>query len=214
MVHEIKMEIGNLAAVIHEAGNDFIICNHGLYSNKDSRKYIEMAMLAEKNGMSCVRFDFTGCGESKGDFNDSVLTRRIEDLSKVVEYVEKNYGGRIALFGSSYGGMTAMVYASMHGVKPVAVMSTPYEIHGIGRFSEDASRYDMLEHAARIEQLLVMHGFKDELVPVEHAFRIYESGKEPKKLVLFNTDHSFSHDIEREKALNESMNWFRKHLHI
>ncbi len=209
-----KVEIDGLAAIVHEAGNDFIVCNHGLYSSKDSRKYIEIAELASKNGISCIRFDFTGCGESRGDFSESVLSRRVNDLSKIVEYVDKNYGGKIALLGSSYGGMVSIIYASMHGVKPLVIISTPYAIHGLGKFSEDASKYDILELSKEIEEILVIHGKKDELVPVEHAIKIYEAAREPKKLLLFNTDHSFSDDGERSKAISEAIKWFKMHLRI
>ena len=202
------LEIDGISAAIHHCGNRFIICCHGLYSNKDSKKYIELAEKSCKHGISCVRFDFRGCGESKGRFEDSILSNRLKDLDKVINFIKKEYNAKISLFGSSFGGMVSIIYASLHKIKPIALISTPYKIDGIDKkFVEDASKYDILKMMKRISHVLIIHGKKDELVPYMHAEKLFSNARHPKKLVFLNADHSFSSDEERNKALNEVINW-------
>ena len=207
------IDINGIKAKIHYISNNFVICCHGLYSNKESKKYIEMAEIALKNGISCIRFDFRGCGASKGNFNESTLSNRINDLDEVVGYLKKNYSNaKISLFGSSFGGMVSIIYAYMHGIKPIVTISTPYKIEGIEKnFIEDANKYNILEMMEKISHILIIHGKKDELVSKNHAEKIYKMAKQPKKILFFNTNHSFSDDIERRKALNEAVKWIKSY---
>ena len=208
---QLEANINGIKAIINECGNHFIICCHGLYSNKDSMKYVEMAELACKNGLSCVRFDFRGCGESTGKFEEATLSNRLKDLDEVVKYVKKNYNASISLFGSSFGGMVAIAYAYKNKIKPLVIMSTPHKIEGIEKnFVEDARKYDLLEMVKTLSHILIIHGRKDEIVPLSHAEKIYEIAKQPKKILLFEADHSFSSNNERRKALEEAVAWIKK----
>ena len=209
----LNIDINGIKANIHYISNNFVICSHGLYSNKESKKYIEMAEMALKNNISCVRFDFRGCGSSKGNFNESTLSNRINDLSEVISYLKKNYSNaKISLFGSSFGGMVSIVYAYMHRIKPIVTISTPYKIEGIEKkFVEDANKYHILEMMTKISHILIIHGNKDELVPKSHAEKIYKMAKQPKKILFFNADHSFSNPIERKKAINEAVKWIKSY---
>ena len=210
-MRQLEVNINGIKAIINECGEHFIICCHGLYSSKDSKKYVEISALACKNGFSSVRFDFRGCGESQGNFYESTLSNRLRDLHEVVEYVMQNYNASISLIGSSFGGMVAIAYVYKNGVKPVVTISTPYKIDGIEKnFVEDAMKYDLLEMVKKVSHMLIIHGRNDELVPFEHAEKLYENAMEPKKILLFNSDHSFSDDVERRKALEEAIAWIKK----
>jgi len=207
---------GKISAVLHHSSDDFIICCHGLYSSKESEKYIKMAEMAGKEDISVIRFDFRGCGESAGSIRDSTLSNRIEDLQEVIRYVRKRFSNaRIALFGSSLGGMVAIMASSMDKkIMSLSVLSTPYEIKedmGMGKkFIEDLKRYDILKAVEKVPPILIIHGRKDELVPLEHAERIYAHAPEDKKILFFDADHSFSKF--RDKALSESLTWIKNHF--
>ena len=54
--------------------------------------------------------------------------------------------------------------------------------------------------------LLLIHGKKDDLVPVEHARRLYEKAGEPKELVIIP---GAGHRLRLEyKAVNAALDWF------
>jgi len=199
-----KFDINGLKCVLHYISNNFIVCCHGLFSSKDSKKYLEIAEAANERNISCVRFDFRGCGESKGKFSYK-LEERLEDLEKVMEYLKK-FKGKLALLGSSMGGMVAIKYAAKNEISCLAILATPY------KFEIDGYVVDITADISKCSHLLVMHGLKDELVPPEHAEFIFQRAKEPKKILFFDTDHSFSDNKERAKAIEEAINWIEKYL--
>ena len=201
-----KFDVNGIKGVLHYKSNSFIICCHGLYSSKESRKFIEMVEAANSCNISCVRFDFRGCGESKGKFSYKP-EERLKDLEEVMKWLKKRYGNAsYALFGSSLGGMVAIKYASLHNINAIVVIATPYEFEIAGY------KASIAEDAAKCSHLLVMHGSEDELVAKEHAEKIFKKAKEPKKILFFNTDHRFSHDKERRKAIEEAIRWIRNFM--
>lgn len=202
---KIGFDVKGIKGIIHYVSNDFIVCCHGLYSNKDSKKYVEMAELANYMGFSCVRFDFRGCGESKGEFSLN-LKSRINDLEEVMNHIEKKFNANYALFGSSFGGMVSLYYGSKNKVNSIAILSTPSHV----KFGENET--DILPYAGKCSHVLIMHGLNDELVPYQHATAIYGKVKQPKKILFFNTDHSFSNENERAKALEEALKWFKRYF--
>ncbi len=56
---------------------------------------------AVANGQGCLLLDYSGCGESDGDFADGTLSRWREE---VLALVEANCPGEVILIGSSMGG--------------------------------------------------------------------------------------------------------------
>ncbi len=57
--------------------------------------------------------------------------------------------------------------------------------------------------------LLLLHGSRDEVVDVSHAYRLYERASEPKKLVIID---GAGHRLRRdERALMVIINWLKAH---
>jgi putative redox protein len=55
--------------------------------------------------------------------------------------------------------------------------------------------------------LLLIHGDKDDLVPVEHAYRLYEKAREPKELVIIP---EAGHRLRlEEKAIATALDWLK-----
>ena len=202
-----RFEIEGIVGIIHHAGDEhFIICSHGLYSSKESEKYLEIAEAAMERGISCVRFDFRGCGESKGDFSSSVESRK-RDLEKVINFLFKKFGNvKYALLGSSLGGMVSIRYASLGNPSSIITLATPYEVEIEGR------KESVAEDVKKCSHILVMHGQKDELLPIDHAIKIYENAMEPKKIIIFPTNHSFSDRESRGMATEAAMEWAEKYF--
>jgi dipeptidyl aminopeptidase/acylaminoacyl peptidase len=60
--------------------------------------------------------------------------------------------------------------------------------------------------------LLLIHGDKDDLVPVEHAHQLYERAGEPKKLVIIpGAGHRLRHE---EKAITAALDWLKIKLNM
>jgi hypothetical protein len=56
-----------------------------------------------------------------------------------------------------------------------------------------------------------MHGRYDEIVPMENATTIYSCVNAPKEIRFFETDHRFSDNGERVKAIEIALKWYQIH---
>ena len=133
----------------------------------------------------------------------------------------------IGLLGSSMGGYIALLVASSDKmVKAVVAWATPFSFDGLREtittsnspqlkeeFYQDASLYDATKFIPQVENLMLIHGDCDETVPLDHAKKLYQSAKEPKKLEIIEAaDHTFSNLKLRKRAISYSLNWFKKYL--
>jgi len=90
-------------------------------------------------GYGVLRFDFTGLGNSDGDFVDTNFTTNISDLVAAAEWLEAHYKQPALLVGHSLGGAAVLCAASMlNSVKAVATIGAPYAPdHVSALFAED-----------------------------------------------------------------------------
>ncbi|MFB6205443.1 MAG: alpha/beta hydrolase family protein [Haloglomus sp.] len=105
--HTVPVTEGESVVAVHHPrpGSDrWFVCCHGFVSDK-SGSYEGRCARAVAEGYHAVRFDFRGCGESDGDFVDTTLSSRIADLRAVLEHFDPE---SVVLFGSSFGGKTAL----------------------------------------------------------------------------------------------------------
>lgn len=72
----------------------------GYRSDMTGSKAIEMDALAEKLGVAAIRFDYSGHGQSKGEFRDGTISRWLEEAAAVLTHVGAK---RVILIGSSMG---------------------------------------------------------------------------------------------------------------
>jgi pimeloyl-ACP methyl ester carboxylesterase len=71
-------------------------------------KAVALSDWARQNGRACVRFDYSGHGESGGDFRDGTIGRWLEESLAVFE---AHCAGPQVLIGSSMGGWIALLLA-------------------------------------------------------------------------------------------------------
>ena len=204
-----------------------VIASHGLFSSKESEKFIMLGELFSENGIALLRYDHRGCGESEGDIRETTPTSRLKDLEAVFSFAITHpliEGDRIGLLGSSMGGFISIFKASSDPrVKALVLWATPVELRkregsleggllGDG-FWQDALRYRAKGAMEKVSRCLILHGEDDELVPFDHAKRLFEAAKEPKRLVSFpQGDHRFTDPEDRRRAAEMSLRWFKEFL--
>jgi fermentation-respiration switch protein FrsA (DUF1100 family) len=92
-----------------------IVC-HGFTGSKEGGGGArDMADELAARGFATLLFDFTGCGESEGAWEEITLTRQVEDLGAVVYWARTKGYRRIILNGRSFGGATVLAYAAADG---------------------------------------------------------------------------------------------------
>jgi dipeptidyl aminopeptidase/acylaminoacyl peptidase len=206
-----------------------VIASHGLFSSKDGEKYVTLGDRFGRGGIALLRFDFRGLGESGGKLSESTVSARLLDLNMAIEFVKSHprIGDRIGLMGSSLGGYISLIKAAREeDIRAVATWATPFtlarleerrkegEMASLGEeFFHDIKAHDLTHALPKVANCLVIHGDRDELVPVEQARMIYKHLNEPKKLeIIEGGDHRLTQREHRKKANHMTLEWFKRYL--
>ncbi len=207
----------------------YVIASHGLLSSKDSEKYIALGERLSKEGVAMLRFDFRGIGESEGRPEEDTISRRIDDLGAAIDLM-RNYPGlgkRIGLLGSSLGGYLSLFKAAADSeIRAVVIWATPFHLDDLGSkkqdpeyalpakaFFADLPKHRLLPVLPRISNCMIIHGERDELVPVDQAWEIFQGLNGPKEIhILEGADHRLTQPAHRQRALDLTVEWFKKFL--
>lgn len=100
----------------------FAIFAHCFTCNKNLTAVKNIGRALTDNGMAVLRFDFTGLGESEGDFEDTNFSSNIEDLLYAANFLEYEYKAPDFLIGHSLGG--AAVIAALGRIKSLKAVAT------------------------------------------------------------------------------------------
>ncbi|SDB65619.1 putative redox protein [Flavobacteriaceae bacterium MAR_2010_188] len=81
------------------------------------------------HGFGVVRFDFTGLGNSEGEFIESHFSGNVSDLIAVNDFLTEHYEAPKLLVGHSLGGAAVLVAAAqLENIVAVATVGAPSEI--------------------------------------------------------------------------------------
>lgn len=98
-----------------------VIINHGFTGNRNEARLVAIADSLQMRGIASVRFDFNGHGQSEGDFIDMTIINELEDVGKVLAYVEGlGFVTKVGMVGHSQGGLVTSLAAPAFGVQRIA----------------------------------------------------------------------------------------------
>jgi hypothetical protein len=229
---EFESEDQKLSGILHlpeKRNPPCVIASHGLLSSKESEKYIALGDRLSQEGIAMLRFDFRGIGESEGRMEDDTVSRRIMDLGSAIDFMQsrRDLRNRIGLLGSSLGGYVSLIKASqVEKIRAIVIWATPFHLDDLKSnkgaeghplpeeaFFEDLPKHRLLPLLPRVSNCMVIHGEKDELVPVDQAWEIFDSLGPPKEIhILEGADHRLTDPAHRTRAMELSTAWFRRYL--
>ena len=106
--------------------HNFVLFAHCFTCNKNLLAIKNISKSLSSNGFGVLRFDFTGLGESEGDFADTNFSGNVEDLIAAAEYLQDTYKAPSLLIGHSLGGAAAIIAASeIASIKAIATIAAP-----------------------------------------------------------------------------------------
>lgn len=95
-----------------ETPKAYTIFCHCFTCTKDTITTFRISRALAERGYAVLRFDFTGLGNSEGDFSQSNFTTNVGDILAAIDYLKEHYAAPSILMGHSMGG-TAAVDAAM-----------------------------------------------------------------------------------------------------
>jgi putative redox protein len=190
---------------------------HCFTCDKSSLAAVRVSRALAKRGIGVLRFDFTGLGESQGQFG-SGLSGDVADVVSAANAMNAAGMKVQLLIGHSFGGAAVIAAArAIETVTAVAVIGAPFDAEHVlahvgstldglapgervrvsigGRdfelgteFVADIRSHNQQERIANLRSaLLVIHSPIDEVVSVDNAALIFQSAHHPKSFVSLDT---------------------------
>ena len=204
-----------------------VIGSHGLFSDKNSPKQVQLAQQCNRNKIAYFRFDHRGCGQNKAPLEEvTSLEARCTDLMAAAKMLRarNDIGVQLGLFGSSFGGVACLATAQRLKADAVVTWAAPIrstdavqsKARSVSREeTADSSHpykknpFDISSQLSGIQNIVIFHGSADETVPLSHAQEIYERVSQPKKLVVFSqSDHRMSNRAHQKDFIRKATAWF------
>lgn len=171
-------------------GERVLVWYHGNAGNI-SHRLDNAKRLIDRLGLDILLVDYRGYGLSEGRPEEAGLYR--DGLAMYDEAARRGFPpDRIVLFGRSLGAAVA-VEVGLHRRSAAVILETPFRsVPAMARehypFIPAAlirSRYDIEAKVANLSvPVLILHGDRDEIVPLAHARRIFDLARPPKRFYL------------------------------
>ncbi len=99
---------------------------HCFTCSKDYKGVARVSRALATEGVAVLRFDFTGLGESEGDFADTTFSSNVEDLVAAADFMGRELEAPRILIGHSLGGAAVLQAAGrIPSAEAVATIAAP-----------------------------------------------------------------------------------------
>ena len=110
---------------------------HCFTCSKNIKAIAHISRALTRQGLAVLRFDFTGLGESEGDFADTNFSSNVNDLIVAADYLKSHHKAPKILIGHSFGGAAVLQAAtrisSSKAVVTIAAPADPQHVtHALG----------------------------------------------------------------------------------
>ena len=104
----------------------FAIFSHCFTCTKDLKGIVRISRGLARHGIGVLRFDFTGLGDSQGDFSQSNFESNQGDIRSAIAWVSENHMPPQILMGLSLGGAAMMSLAGqIESAKCLVTLASP-----------------------------------------------------------------------------------------
>jgi dipeptidyl aminopeptidase/acylaminoacyl peptidase len=205
--------------------------------NPEEQGYAVLAEKFCSNGFITFIFNFRGAGPSQGNLDLLGWTHDLQAAIDLLYSLDEVNKSKLVLIGSSGGAAVSVFIAARDSrVSSVVTLACPANFDflsqnqaeqliahfrsigairdknfppSINRWLESFNTVSPLRDIPKISPrpLLLIHGDKDDIVPVEHAYQLYKQAKEPKELIIIP---GAGHRLRlEEKAVGTVLDWLK-----
>ncbi|HFB55108.1 MAG TPA: alpha/beta hydrolase [Hellea balneolensis] len=136
----------------------WVLFAHGFSVGKDLRPIRTIAKTLVRHGFGMMRFDFTGLGESDGDFSATNFSTNVQDILAAAHYLRQYQQAPGILVGHSFGGTAALMAAhDIPECKALATIGSPCDTNHI--LHQFANKIEEIEEEGEARVLLAGRPF-------------------------------------------------------
>ena len=119
---------GDLELPEHGEPRAFALFAHCFTCTRKIRAAVHISRAMAAAGIAVLRFDFTGLGDSEGDFSDSAFSANVADLLAAADWLAQEHQAPQIVVGHSLGGTAALAAAQqLQSCRAVATINAPAE---------------------------------------------------------------------------------------
>ncbi len=112
---------------------------HCFTCNRNLNAVRRISQEMSDHGMAVLQFDFTGLGDSEGDFSDTGFASNVDDLVAAARYLASHHEAPRVLIGHSLGGAAVLKAAgSIPSCKAVVTIGAPADPKHVAHLIGDA----------------------------------------------------------------------------
>lgn len=203
--------MGNqLAAEIHfpetENPHNYAIFAHCFTCNKNLTAVRNIIRNMVTKGFAVLSFDFTGLGQSEGDFADTNFSSNIDDLIKASEYLTEHYQKASLLVGHSLGGAAVLLAATkIQSISAIATIAAPAQPKHVLHLIEDSKEEIEKNGEAKVNiggrSFKIKKQFLDDLQNKDSLKKIADMRK---SILIMHSPQDLTVDISNAAVLYET----------
>ena len=112
---------------------------HCFTCNRNLKAVRRISQEMSDHGLAVLQFDFTGLGDSEGEFSETGFSSNVDDLVAAASYLENRYEAPRVLIGHSLGGAAVLKAAgSIPSCNAVVTIGAPADPSHVTHLIEDA----------------------------------------------------------------------------
>lgn len=129
----------------------YAIFAHCFTCSKNYKAVSNISNTLSHLGVAVMSFDFTGLGNSEGEFEDTGFSSNVDDLLAASDFLEKNYEAPKLLIGHSLGG-SAVIFAAdkLDYVEAVVTIGSPANPQHVKKLFEADIETIKIEGSAKV----------------------------------------------------------------
>jgi pimeloyl-ACP methyl ester carboxylesterase len=167
----------------------YIVFLHGFMSDLEGKKPKTFLNFAKKSNLGFLALEYSGHGKSSGKFINGNISKWTKDTTVLIKRIVKK--NKIILVGSSMGSWISLNQFKFFKKQIIGFL-------GIGSAPEFLENLMWKKFTKKMKSDLIkngmIHGQKDEAVPVSYSRKVLKIFKNAKKklVIIKNGDHSLS----------------------
>ncbi|MGV8075301.1 MAG: alpha/beta fold hydrolase [Syntrophobacteraceae bacterium] len=146
----------------------YAIFAHCFTCTKNFNTAVNISRALSAEGIAVLRFDFTGLGESEGDFSETNLSSNVSDLVAAADFLGANFQAPKLLIGHSLGGAAVLLAAShIPSAVGITTIGAPFNLaritRALNRSKEEMETKGAVEITIEGKKILIKKQFVDDL---------------------------------------------------